>query len=122
MPSFLNVLLLAFALIAGVLINYPHFLEGHPDSLQNFTQQKVPLIDFQQQIVQAIDELQVEVNTEKENLQKLAYQIQELFDSVDKQKQKLQQFIEETHERFKNDYPTTHALLTPVSQEERKIN
>lgn len=121
-------LLLLFSLAAGFLIDhmqiFPH--DAPPSSsFNNETSQEV----FQQHMLQAVEDLKTEVLTEKENLRRVMKQVQEVFDSVDVQKQKLQNFIEETREHFKTDYPSNissqsqpSSLQTQVQSETETTN
>jgi hypothetical protein len=110
-------LLLVFSLIAGLIIN-------HQQSLQCYLNSYLPSSSspqkgeesqdaFQKQMLQAVEDLKLEVSTEKENLRRVVDQVQEIFNSMDVQKQKLQQFIEETREKFKADYPTKEPATIP---------
>lgn len=107
-------LFLLFALAAGVITNYQqeihHYLTGTP----YLASPEVPSEDFHKQMAQAVENLKVEITSEKENLQHLMSQVQEIFDSMDKEKQKLHNFIEEVREHFKTDTPTTSP--SPDSQ------
>lgn len=108
----LTVLLLLFSLAAGLMINHQqmlhYYLNSSPPSnaLTNEDTQDA----FHAQMLQAVEDLKLEVKTEKENLRRVMNQVQEIFDSVDVQKKKLQTFIEETRERFKTEYPTKPSL------------
>jgi hypothetical protein len=109
-------LLLLFSLGAGVIINNPHifqcdFTSHEPNPLKEDEPQKT----FQNQMLQAMEDLRLEVHSEKENLRLLMQQLQEIFDSLDAQKQKLQTFIDETRERFKTEYPSTAPSKTTTS-------
>lgn len=93
-------ILLLFALIAGILINNPQFLnEYSATSNINLERQEA----FKKQILDAIDEMKLEVSTEKENFLHLKDQMQDIFKQLDAQKQKLENFIEETREHFQNE-------------------
>ncbi|MFI5344404.1 MAG: hypothetical protein ACHQUC_09315 [Chlamydiales bacterium] len=96
-------ILLLFSLTAGILINNPQFFTDYvnPHQEANLDQQTA----FKKQILQAIDDVKLEVHTEKENLQHLKDQMQEIVNQLDTQKQKLEGFIEETRNRFKTDKP-----------------
>lgn len=107
-------LLLLFSLAAGLLVNQQHTIRHYfyPSGLVNH---KTSSDDFQQQMVQAVQNLQTEMATEKDNLLQVMDQMQEVFQSVDAQKQKLQNFIEETRERFKT---TSSSQSSEVNKEE----
>lgn len=96
-------LLLLFAIAAGFVIGHYHtfqsYLEYQTQS-SNLSQEANPET-FKSQISQAMEHLQKEVHTEKENLHKLMVQVDEIFDQMNTQKQKLEHFIEVTQERFK---------------------
>lgn len=91
-------LLLLFSLAAGIVINNHDAFHLYADS-----QQSAQKDDFRKQMLQAVEDLQSEINSEKDNLRHVMNQVQDIFEQLDAQKQKLQQFIEETRERFKTD-------------------
>ena len=62
-----------------------------------------PSAAFHKQVLQAVEDLKSEVDTEKENLRQVIGQVSEIVNSIDIQKQKLQAFIEETRERFQTE-------------------
>lgn len=99
----ITLILLLFALIAGILINNPQFFSEYSNQYSglNLEQQE----DFKKQMLQAIDDVKQEVSTEKENLQHLKDQVQDIFNQLDTQKQKLDSFIEETRNRFQSEKP-----------------
>lgn len=110
----ITLLLLLFSLAAGIIINNQQVFQGY---LDHYSTHHLPEADahsdvFQKQILQAVTDLQTEMQTEKENLLQLKKQMQDIFDSMDTQKQKLQNFIEETRERFKTEYPTQDQSTT----------
>lgn len=112
----ITLLLLLFSLAAGVLINNQHAFQGYLGHYSPSTL-ALPLAEgnsdaFQKHILKAVEDLQTEMQTEKENLLQLKQQVQDLFVSMDTQKQKLQNFIEETRERFKTEYPTQDQSTT----------
>ena len=97
-------LLLLFSLGAGLIINNQQALQDYlygknpPHLTEDNTQDA-----FQKQMMQAVEDIKLEVNTEKENLRKVMNQVQEIFDSMEAQKQKLQNFIEETRDTFNKE-------------------
>ena len=109
-------LLLLFSLTAGLIINYQQtfqcYLSSSCPSFNPITRDDSQDA-FHKQMLQAVEDLKLEVKTEKEKLQSAMDQIQEIFSSMDAQKQKLQQFIEETEERFKTDYPAKQSSPIP---------
>ncbi len=115
----ITLLLLLFSLAAGVLINNQHAFQGYLGHYSS-SAPALPLAEansdvFQKQMLKAVEDLQTEMQTEKENLRQLKQQVQDLFVSMDTQKQKLQNFIEETRERFKTEYPTQNLSITEQS-------
>lgn len=95
------ILLLFFSIVAGKAVNEELHLRGffkqrvQPEQVDTSLKE-----DFHNQMLHAIENVKQEVLVEKENLQKVMNQVQDIFDSVDKQKQKLQNFIEETKEKL----------------------
>lgn len=114
-------LFLIFSLAAGLLINnqnaFQHYFNAYSSTPHSGTDE-VSQDAFRKQMLQAVEDLKTEVSAEKENLQHVMHQVQEIVDSIDVQKQKLQQFIEETRERFKADYApkSSPTAPPPVSQ------
>lgn len=103
----ITLLLLLFSLAAGLIINhqqdlqhYLTFSSSSPEKEGNSSE------DFHKHLLQAVEDLKLEVSTEKENLSRVMSQVQEIFESMDMQKQKLQNFIEEVRAQLKADYPT----------------
>ncbi len=101
-------LFLLFSLTAGLLINHQQTVQHYFNS-SSLTANSLTSEDsqdaFHKQMLQAVEDLKAEMKTEKENLQGVMSQIQEIFETMDAQKQKLQNFIEETREHFKTNYP-----------------
>jgi hypothetical protein len=91
----LTLLLLLFALVAGFMVNNQHVLNCYTSEHQEIRLQDKEEDAFKKQIFQAIEDLKIEVNSEKENIQHVMAQIQEVINEVDSQKQKLQSFIDE---------------------------
>ncbi len=93
-------LLLFFTLVTGIVINNQDalnsYLKPHSKTALNQDQDA-----FRSQIMQAVEGLKTEVETEKNNLRTVMGQVQEIFDHMEVQKQKLQNFIDETREHFK---------------------
>ncbi|WP_068468223.1 hypothetical protein [Candidatus Protochlamydia phocaeensis] len=114
----ITLLLLVFSLAAGLAINNQQAFQGYMDDYRqtrlNERQQDV----FKKQVLQAVEDLRIEVNSEKENLRQAMSQVQEIFDRVERQKQKLQNFIEETRERFKSEMPASKLEGSSSSQKE----
>lgn len=106
----ITLLLLLFSLAAGLLINHQQDLQHYFSYSSSTKGNEVTTEDFHKQMLQAMEDLKLEVTTEKENLHRIMTQVQEIFDSVDAQKQKLQTFIEEAREQFKTDYPSEPSL------------
>ena len=108
----ITLLLLFFSLTAGLIINnqqaFQEYLTAPTHPAGEDSQDA-----FQKQMMQALEDLKLEVNTEKENLRRVMNQVKEIFDLMDAQKQKLQNFIEETRERIKTDYPTKQSFNMP---------
>lgn len=115
-------LLLLFSLTVGLAITHQRsircYLEGCYERRPVSDQQVV----FADQIKLAIEDLKKELENEKENIQHIVYQVQEVFDQVDYQRQKLQAFIEKTQDHFKQDAktegsPGTTEEASPLSVE-----
>jgi hypothetical protein len=109
----ITLLLLLFSLAAGLLINYQQELLHYLRLSSSPIEDGMTTEDFHKQMLKAVEDLKLEVSTEKENLRLIMTQVQEIINSMDMQKQKLQNFIEETRERFKTDYPTEPASSSP---------
>lgn len=97
----ITLLLLLFSLAAGLIISNQQMLRGyasdyHVKPLQDSNQDA-----FKKHIVQAVEDLKAEVDSEKEHLRHVVTQVQDIFNQMDVQKQKLQQFIEETKDHFR---------------------
>lgn len=101
----LALLLLLFSLAAGLLINNQQAFQLYLNSrtTTNLSSDGESQDTFRKQVSQAVEDLKLEVNTEKENLKRVMHQVQEIVDSIDVQKQKLQTFIDETRVKFKSD-------------------
>lgn len=94
-------ILLLFALIAGILINNPQFFSDYAN--QNTGDILANQESFKKQMLQAFDDVKHEVNAEKENLQHLKNQVNDIINQLDTQKQKLENFIEETRNHFQSE-------------------
>lgn len=55
-------------------------------------------------MLKAVEDLRSELEAEKENLDLLMNQVEEIVASIEDQKEKLSQFLEETSQRLKTDY------------------
>lgn len=114
----ITLLLLFFALAAGLIINYHHQFQNYFTSSPHSNEENSSPEDFHQHMLKAMENLKIEMTTEKENLRRVIGQVQEIFDSMDIQKQKLQNFIEEIRDQFQTNYPaktpSSHQLETPV--------
>jgi hypothetical protein len=114
----LTLLLLIFSLAAGLIINQQQTIR---DYLNSSSSSSNPMAlnesqdPFHTQVMKALEDLRLEVNTEKENIRHLMSQVQEIFDSMDAQKQKLQNFIDEVQQRFRTDYPIKQSPRMPES-------
>jgi hypothetical protein len=115
-----TLLLLLLALAAGLIINNQH---GFPASIDQaslasaLSEDKEAQDAFQKKMWQAMEDLKVEVQSEKENLRSVGSQLQEILDSVEAQKQKLQSFIEETREQFKKEYAPALPLKENLTEQ-----
>jgi polyhydroxyalkanoate synthesis regulator protein len=119
----MTLLLLLFSLAAGLIINHQQAVQSY---LNAYTSSSTSTNEdsqdaFHKQMLQAVEDLKLEVSTEKENLRLVMNQIQEIFDSMDAQKQKLQNFIDETRERFKTDYPIQHSSTIPEAHSRESL-
>lgn len=118
----ITLLLLIFSLAAGLIINnqqdFQHYLtSSSSSSIHN----EKTTEDFHKQILQAMEDLKIEVAAEKDNLRRLVDEVQDVFQSMDIQKQKLQNFIEEVRQRFKSNYPATLPMSTPKTPSETNL-
>lgn len=106
----ITLLLLLFSLLVGLIINYHQDIQNHFNSYS--ATQLAPVNSdssqdvFQKQILQTVEDLKNEMQTEKENMRQVMSQMQEISNSLDAQKQKLQNFMKETHEHFKTEDST----------------
>lgn len=118
-----TLLLLLFSLAAGLVISHQQDFQDYLNTPLSTSSSLAPSEDsqdaFHKQMLQAVEDLKVEVNTEKENLRGVMNQVHEIFESMDVQKQKLQNFIEETRERFKTDYPIKPSTSTPTEHSDK---
>ena len=100
----ITLLLLVFALAAGLLINnqqdFQHYLIPSSNSANRGSASSE---DFHKQMLQAVEDLKTEVAAEKENLRRVMDQVQDIFNSMDVQKHKLQNFIGEVRQHFKSE-------------------
>ncbi|MDP1879569.1 MAG: hypothetical protein Q8K60_01355 [Parachlamydiaceae bacterium] len=98
-------LFLLFALITGFVINHheaiKHYFIRPPVSQENSI--NYDQTEFRTQVKLAVDDLQKELSVEKENIQQVMNQVQEIFGILDAEKNKLENFIEETREHFKQE-------------------
>jgi hypothetical protein len=117
-------LLLLLALAAGILFNHRQAFHYYGTSSQTSSLAPVEAsIDtLQKQLLLTVEELQREIKVEKENVQQIMKQIQDIFASLDTQKQKLQSFIEETRQKFKKEEPPKEAASTSVAELEEKAS
>lgn len=98
-------LFLLFALIAGFVINH------HEEIKHNFFRMPIAKensinhdqVEFRTQMKLAVDDLQKELSVERENIQQMMSQVQEIFEILEAEKNKLENFIEETREHFKKE-------------------
>lgn len=98
-------LLLLFSIGAGLAIGHYRTIQNYAENYQNPNQVDQEELDgnFKTQIKQAVENLKKEVDVEKDTLDLVVKQVNEILNQLDVQKQKLQHFIEETHERFKSE-------------------
>lgn len=108
----ITLLLLFFSLAVGLLIDQQQNFTNYFKNITTAPTTEVSQDNFHQQILNAIDDLRIEVLAEKENLRRVMSDVKEIFESVDAQKQKLQHFIEETRENFKRESPASQPTLS----------
>jgi hypothetical protein len=95
--------LLVFSVATGAVFNHHQILQCYlgdykvNDPANRLNKESL----FKKQITQALEDIQIEVVTEKENLLQLMEQVEEIVDQVDAQRQKLHQFIGDTAEILK---------------------
>ena len=100
----LTTLFLLFIVLASLGISHYNVFKSYvKDFTSNYSVEEEPQSAFKKQITQALEDVKIEVSTEKENLQLLMNRVEELFDQMNVQKVKLQQFIEETKEQFRTE-------------------
>ncbi len=94
-------LLLLFSLAAGTLINNQAYFH-HKTTLNDpiFASENTDN-HFQDQMVQALENIRTELNYDRESLQHIVSQLDELFNQVDLQRRKFEHFIDDTRDRFK---------------------
>jgi hypothetical protein len=111
-------LFLLFALTAGMLVNFQQNIQNYFTSSSNLPiPNEPPSEDFHKQMMQAMENLKVELSTEKEYLLRVMNQVQEIFDSMDMQKQKLQIFIEEVRKQFNIHSVSPTSTLSDTSEQ-----
>lgn len=99
----ITLLLLIFAITAGLAITNHQIIKCYVrDYGQPVTSEGNDTL-FKKQVEQALQDVKMEVKSEKENLHSLMNQVNEMIEQMDKQKRKLQQFIEENKSHFDND-------------------
>lgn len=94
---------LLFALSAAVLINNPKLFDHYTQG--NFTKELEYQETFNKQILQAIEGMKGEIQSERENIQQLKGQVQDIISQLDSQKQKVENFIEEARKHFQPEEP-----------------
>lgn len=117
----MTLLLLLFSLSVGLVINHQQDLQHYFTSSSHSVDESSSPEDFHQQMLKALENLKVEMTTEKDNLRRVITQVQEIFESMDIQKQKLQNFIEEARDRFQTDYPKNSSLPQQTEQSSQPI-
>lgn len=98
----ITLLLLLFAIASGLAISNYDLFKNYYQNCQNISSQEQQA-HFNTQMIQAVEDIKMEVHAEKENLRHLMHQVEEIFDQMDIQKRKLKNFIEETKENFKRE-------------------
>lgn len=93
----LALLILAFSL-GLAMWNAPLFLEASGPAKSS--EEEI----FTLQVLQALEDLKSELKAEKENLDHLMDQVEEIVASIEDQKEKLNRFLEEVSHRLKSDY------------------
>jgi len=91
-------LLLVFAIAAGTAVRHYNLLKSYI-----YLSEEPSQSEFNKQITKVVEDVRMEVSSEKENLHLLMKQVEDLFDQMNQQKIKLQQFIEETTEHFRSE-------------------
>lgn len=91
-------LFLSFALAASFLVNHHSAFNTY---LTTPTPSKEAHSQFDKQIEQAVSDLNQELKSEKEQLNRVVSQVQELFSVVESEKEKVERLIEDTKEHFK---------------------
>lgn len=104
-------ILLLISLATGILINNPKVLDDY--SQTSFAAEIEHQENFNKQILQAIDGVKEEVSIEKENINQLRNQIEDILLKIDQEKQKVENFIDETRKHFQTEHTaiesTEHA-------------
>ena len=94
----ITLLLLLFSLVVGLAVSNQSHIQsyyGSPHPKMDDNQDT-----FNKQMKQAFENLQSEVDLERDNILRLMSQVMEIVEKVDAQKQKLQNFIEEARPQF----------------------
>ncbi len=112
-----TIILLIIATATSLFISYQHPVTEHENPATSAPKATEEGTDFKAQILQAINNVNVELNQEKESLKKVSDGVQTLITQMDTQKQKLQTFIEEARERFSK---ITNEPPKPEKQEDEK--
>lgn len=95
-----TIILLMVAIGTSLFISHQHPPTHQVQLIETSLTADEDSADFKEQILQAINRIQIELNQEKESLMKVSDGMQTLMLQMDSQKQKLQSFIDETREKF----------------------
>ena len=94
-------ILLLIGVAATVLINNPQLFEQYTQA--NFSKEIEQQESFNKHLMEAIEGMKTEIQSEKENIVQLKGQVEEMVVELNNQKQKVENFIEETKKHFQPD-------------------
>lgn len=116
----MTLLLLIFSLAAGLIINHHQDFQHYLTPSSKSTHYESSSEDFHKQMLQAVEDLKMEVAAEKENLRRVMDQVQDIFTSMDAQKQKLQHFIGEVRQHFNSEHLLPSDKLDQAEDEQHE--
>ncbi len=115
-------LLLVFSLGAGLAISSHGAIRSYLQDYNRTTALENQTLAFNKQLLQAVEDLKIEIGLQKETLRLIAHQVQDVFDQVDLQKQKLQIFLNETRDLFKSEHQSSGQRSSSSLEENKPIN
>ena len=117
-------ILLLLSLIVGILVNNPQFFSNY-DEFRNSEFNSEQENEFKKTILQALDDVKLEVKTEKQTLDSLKNEINDMRSTLNAEKQKLENYIEESRRAIVNEKTKDNAkeeeLVLPESTKKAEI-